>query len=159
MTFIYASTHFNVVSAEPPHVDRNDGGHIVISPKVRVSSKAHLAPHQLIELIRLDTLVGQAMITVMNRHGVDVGRINSQDNGNWGVDIPEGPSLHIHIYGRAKSAKIQQWGHALYLPHKRDHPAFYHQLKPLSSEDVADIQQEIQRLLTEEKYVDTHWRL
>lgn len=38
--------------------------------------------------MRLVMIVGDAMTIVINRHGIDVGRINYQDNGSWGVDKP-----------------------------------------------------------------------
>ena len=34
---IYESENFFVEAVEKPHVDRNDGGHIKIYPKIRVS--------------------------------------------------------------------------------------------------------------------------
>ena len=82
-------------------VDRGDGGHIVITPKIPVTDRQQLSAKLAIELIRLTILAGQAMTTVMNTNGVDIGRINYQDNGNWTVFRPEGSFLHVHLYGRA----------------------------------------------------------
>jgi diadenosine tetraphosphate (Ap4A) HIT family hydrolase len=157
MAIIYESENFIVEAFEKPHVDRDDGGHIKISPKIRVADRQQLTPKQAIELMRLTIVVGKAMADVMNRHGVDIGRINYQDNGNWGVFKPEGPYLHIHLYGRAKSAKYQKYGQACYFPSREENPEYYNRFKPLNSEDIKDINKEIKRLLKEKKFSDSEW--
>ena len=80
MAIIYESENFVVEAAQKPHVDRDDGGHIRISPKVPVVDRQQLPPKLALELMRLTIVVGHAMTKVMNEHGVDVGRINYQDN-------------------------------------------------------------------------------
>ena len=138
---IYETDNFSVVAPQRPHVDRADGGHIVIAPKVRVLDRQHLTREQAHELMDLTVLAGEAMMTVMNERGVDIGRINYQDNGNWSVFKPEGPALHYHLYGRAKSAKRQIYGEALQCPHWETHPELYADLEPLNSEDVAALRE------------------
>lgn len=159
MALIYESKNFLVQSSEYPLVDRTDGGHITIDPKFKVSTRQQLKPKQAIELMRLTLVAGEAMDKVMNKNGVDVGRINYQDNGNWSVLKPEGPTLHYHLYGRAKSAIHQKYGQTLHMPHKDDHPELYQQLKPLTQEDAEGIKAEIERLFTEERYADQAWGL
>ena len=159
MAIIFESENFVVEAADKPHVDREDGGHIKISPKTRVVDRQDLSPKQAIELMRLTLVVGDAMARVMNDHGVDIGRINYQDNGNWGVLKPSGPHLHVHLYGRAKSAKTHRYGQACYFPHKDEEPEYYADFKPLNEEDIRDIRAEIERLLSEEKYSDSSWGL
>lgn len=159
MAIIYKSKNFVVESLEKPHIDRNDGGHIMISPKVRIDSRLQLSPKQAIEAMRLTMVVSQAMIKIMNEHGVDIGRINYQESGNWGVFKPEGPFMHIHLYGRAKSAKIQKYGQACHFPHEDEEPEFYEKLKSLNNEDVKDMETEIERLFKEEKFSDSKWGL
>jgi hypothetical protein len=159
MALIFESRNFIVEAVDKPLVDRNDGGHISISPKVRVADVQRLEPEQAIELIRLMMVVGQAMMTVMNRNGVDVGRINYQDNGNWGVFKPEGPYQHTHLYGRAKSAKYQKYGQACYFPHIDVQPEFYEALQPLTGKDIADMHEEMAALFSQPKYADTEWGL
>ena len=159
MALIYESPHFVVESFDPPHVDRDDGGHIKIDPKVRVSDRQQLSPSQAIELMRLTMVSGEAMKTVMNNRGVDIGRINYQDNGNWSVLNPDGPYLHIHLYGRAKSAKYQKWGEACYFPLRSQRPEYYAKCRPLTKEDVAAIKDEIIKLLRTGKYSDKAWGL
>ncbi|MFH1181507.1 MAG: hypothetical protein V1702_00970 [Candidatus Woesearchaeota archaeon] len=156
---IYETKNFVVEAVEKPHIDRNDGGHIKITPKVRLVDRQQLSPTQAIELMRLTIVVGQAMTKAMREHGVDIGRINYQDNGNWSVFKTEGPYLHIHLYGRAKSAKIQKYGQACYFPNVGEKPEYYEKLKPLTEEDVKGIRAEIEKLLKEEKFSDFAWGL
>lgn len=159
MAVIYESENFIMQSAEAPLVDRNDGGHITIDPKFSVSTRQQLFSKQAIELMRLTLIAGEAMTTVLIKHGVDIGRINYQDNGNWSVFKPEGPQLHYHLYGRAKSAVHQLYGQALYFPHKDEYPELYKNLQPLTREDILEIRSEILRLLKEERYSAGAWNL
>ncbi len=99
--------------------------------------------------MRLTIVAGQAMTKVMNEHGVDIGQINYQENGNWQVFKPEGPLLHIHLYGRAKSAKIQKYGQAWYFPHINEKPEYYENFKPLNEDDIKNIRTKIEILLKE----------
>ena len=158
MTVIYESKNFIIEACEKPHVDR-EGGHIIILPKVRILNRQELSPSQAIELMRLTVVTGQAMADVMRKHGVDIGRINYQDNGNWGVFRPEGPYLHVHLYGRAKGAKYQKYGQACYFPGREENPEYYAKFKPLNRGDVKDIREEILRLLKQKKFSDTEWGL
>lgn len=150
MAVIYETDDFTVISSKKPHLDRIDGGHIKIVPKVRVGDRTQLSPGLAKELMKLTMVVGEAMAIGLNNRGIDVGRINYQDNGNWGVFNPEGPYLHVHLYGRAKSAKVQKYGDALYLPHRET--GFYDSFQPLDHEDVQEIRKEIERLLLTPKY-------
>lgn len=147
MAVIYIAENFIVEVPAQPLISRTDGGHIIINPKKRVQKLQDLSTEQANELMLLLRVTGAAMETVMNKNGVDIGRINYQDNGNWGVFLPEGPYQHFHIYGRAKSAVIQKYGQSLYFPHKNDSPEFYYNLQPLNEKDIADMQSEIERLL------------
>lgn len=159
MAIIYESKSFIVLSADIPLVDRNDGGHIIIEPKERVPARQDLSAKQAIELMRLTIIVGAAMEKIMSQNGVDIGRINYQDNGNWSVFKPQGPHLHYHLYGRAKSAKIQKYGQTLSMPHIDEHPEYYKKLKPLSTEDINGIRDEIELQLKVEKFSDLLWGL
>lgn len=159
MALIYKTENFTVEACDKPHVDRNDGGHIKISPNVKIVDRQQLSPKLAIECMRLTIVVGAAMTKVMNEHGVDLGRINYQDNGNWSVFKPEGPYFHIHLYGRAKSAKIQHYGESCFFPLLSLHPEFYENLRPLNEDDVEDIKTEIENLFTNNIYSDLNWGL
>ena len=153
MAEIYKTKNFVVEAVEKPHITRADGGHIKIYPKKRLVDRTQLSPKEAIELMKLTMVVGEAMTTALNSRGIDIGRINYQDNGNWSVFSPEGPYLHIHLYGRAKSAKIQKYGDALNLPHRET--GFYDKCKPLNSKDIKEIRKQIEIILKRDKYKDS----
>ncbi|MGH8616760.1 MAG: HIT domain-containing protein [Burkholderiales bacterium] len=147
MLLILESPHFIVVTLEHPHVSRGDGGHLIINPKVVVEDRTQLSREQAIELMKLTMVAGEAMQTVLTRKGIDLGRINYQDNGNWRHE------LHVHLYGRARNAKLQPWGHALAFPPTA--AAFKEQmgnLEPLRPDDIAALKAEMARLLATDKY-------
>lgn len=149
MTIVYEAQHFVLRTLDQPHVSREDGGHIVIDPKVAVEDRTKLSREQAIELVKLTMAGGEAMKTVLSRKGVDIGRINYQDNGNWR------PELHVHLYGRARGATLQPYGHALAFPPTRE--AFRNtmgNLEPLHAEDIAALRDEIARLLASDRYRD-----
>ena len=120
---IYETKNFIVESHEQPEVDRLEGGHIKISPKVEVEDRTKLTAKQAIELMRLTTVTGEALVKMMSSIGVEIGRINYQDNGNWK------PSLHVHLYGRARTAIMQKFGDPIKPGHKEEY-------KPLNNSDV-----------------------
>lgn len=157
MTTILETENFMVEAPDRPHVTRADGGHIKIKPKVRYVDRQALAPKQAIELMRLTMVVGEAMRTVLNNKGIDIGRINYQDNGNWSVFKPQGPYLHVHLYGRSKNAQIQKYGDALEFPHRET--GFYEGYETLTVDDVAELKVEIENLMGQDKYLDATWRL
>jgi diadenosine tetraphosphate (Ap4A) HIT family hydrolase len=149
MTIIFESRHFILKTLDQPHVSRNDGGHVVINPRVTVADRTQLSREQAIELMKLTMVTGEAMKTVLTRKGVDIGRINYQDNGNWRHE------LHVHLYGRARSATLQIWGQPLAFPPTAE--AFRKEmgnLEALRDDDIAELGAEISRLLETEKYRD-----
>jgi diadenosine tetraphosphate (Ap4A) HIT family hydrolase len=146
MLTVIEAQHFIIVAPDRPHVSRPDGGHLIINPKVAVSDRTQLTREQAVELVKLTMVAGAAMQAVLPRRGVDIWRINYQDNGNWR------PELHVHLYGRAKSSKMQPYGHFLSIPLTAE--AFKQQplLEALNAEDVAELRAEIERLLASDKY-------
>lgn len=159
MALIFETENFQVIAEDQPLVDRKDGGHVCIYPRKKISKRQELTPAQAIEMMRLTSVVGEAMETVLTKNGVHIGRINYQDNGNWAVFKPGGPTLHIHLYGRATNATAQPYGQSLYFPHRAEQPEFYDGLQPLTATDVADLAREIERLLKLDKYANANWRL
>ncbi len=149
MAIVFEARHFILKTLAQPHVSRSDGGHIVIDPRVTVKDRTQLTREQAVELVKLTMVGGAAMTTVLTRKGIDVGRINYQDNGNWRHE------LHVHLYGRARNATLQPWGHALEFPPTRE--AFQQEmgtLEALRDDDIAEIQAEITRLLATDQYRD-----
>ena len=146
---IYEARHFVLRTLDQPHVSRSDGGHIVIDPKVVVEDRTQLSREQAIELVKLTMVGGEAMKTVLSRKGINIGRINYQDNGNWRAE------LHVHLYGRAQGATLQPFGHALAFPPTRE--AFRKEmgkLEALREDDIVELRAEIARLLASGKYRD-----
>lgn len=147
---IYETENFSIIAAEHPHIDRLEGGHVKIVPKVRVHDRTELSLELANELMKLTMVAGEAMALGLKKRGIDIGRINYQDNGNWRVFDPDGPYLHIHLYGRAISASLQKYGDAIHLPHRES--GFYDNLTPLDSGDVEAIRNEIERILQTPKF-------
>lgn len=147
---IYDSENFNVFAVAHPFIDRKEGGHILIFPKVPVRDRTLLNPELAVEYTKLSMVVGEALTSAMARRGVNIGIVNYQDMGNWGVFKPEGPTLHMHIYGRATNATIQKYGDAVRLPHRET--GFYDNFKPLDNDDIQEIRTDITKLMQTEKY-------
>ena len=141
---IIETTSFCIFVPKYPHVDRTDGGHICISA---IRQEAYLlqdlSDKELFELSILQKLVGAAMIDILNKNGVDVQLINYQINGNWTFQLPNRPSLHVHIYGRALSALKQPFGHCLNLPLREINEEFYEKNVPLNIYDRKGICEQI----------------
>lgn len=136
---IYETTHFLVATIEKPHIDRKDGGHIVIICKNKNFKTLTDLPLPLaFELIDLAKQVGKVMINILQKNGVDIEMINYQINGNWSVKQINPDPLHLHLYGRAKSSIYQKYGDALYLPQIQS--GFYNSFKGLLIKDIQDIQ-------------------
>lgn len=155
MNLIFETPNFIVEAVQLPLVTRLDGGHVSISPKTRLNDRTLLSPKLAIEQMYLTMLIGEAMAIGLNNRGIDVERINYQDNGNWGVFKPEGAFLHVHLYGRAKSAKIQKYGEACNFPLRGT--GFYNDCEPINKDDIEEIKKEIRTLLETEKYTFSNW--
>ena len=154
-SLIYETKNFIVTTPKLPLVTREDGGHIEISPKMRIDNRTLLTPQLAIELMRLTMLIGEAMTIGLKNRGIDIGRINYQDNGNWGVFKPDGAFLHVHLYGRATNAKIQKYGHACQFPMPES--GFYDDFETLTNEDIIEIKAQIHALLNTKKYSWSNW--
>jgi diadenosine tetraphosphate (Ap4A) HIT family hydrolase len=157
MALIYQTENYLVEAPNQPLVTRNDGGHITITPKIPVSDRTQLAPELAIELMYLTALVGEAMTIALKSRGIDIGRINYQDNGNWSVFKPEGPHMHYHLYGRAKDATVQKYGEACNFPFRET--GFYDNFESLNEADVLAVQQQIGILKKLEKYDLVVWKI
>ena len=147
---IYETPNFHIQAAERPFIDRSEGGHLYLFPKIDVRDRTKLSPQLAVEYMKLSMVVGEALQSAMARRGVDIGIVNYQDMGNWGVFRPEGPTLHMQIYGRAKTATIQKYGDAVQLPHRET--GFYDNFTPLDSDDITEIRNDIEKLLESPKY-------
>ena len=147
---IYETKNFLIQAANKPFIDRSEGGHIYIFPKSPVKDRTQLSPQLAVEYTKLSMVTGEALKSAMARRGVDIGIVNYQDMGNWGVFKPEGPTLHMQIFGRASTATIQKYGDAVQLPHRET--GFYDNFKPLDDEDITALRTDIEKLMQTEKY-------
>lgn len=155
---IYQTKTFSVERSPRPFVSREEGGHIRIFPKDHsVSCINDLTPQEAIELIRLESVVREAMIEGMNQQGVPVIWVNLEDLGNWAFKRNERPILHIHVFGRASTATKQLWPEAVYLPDRST--GFYDDFEPLTDEDLKLIGKLIEKKLKQEKYSNQSWGL
>lgn len=148
----------NFVGAVPikPHIPRVDGGHIWIRAKEKYfESRTDFEPKIAIEVMRMTMLLGEAMIAGMKYRGIEIERINYQENGNWAYQEGKKPTFHIHLYGRVKNAKTQTFGEALVFPYKET--GFYDNFETLNEEDIKEIKKQISTLEKTEKYDISNW--
>lgn len=117
---VWEDPRFEIRIPREPHIDAEDGGHIVIYPKDRQSYTYAFTEADQKEMIRLEAVCEKIMMEYL---GAD--HVNIQRNGNWYFlehpDAPKGngPHLHVHIYGRSKKSKHQPWGEALNFPNPK----------------------------------------
>ena len=120
--------------------------------KLKVRDRTKLTTQQALEYTLLSMLVGEALEQGMLKRGIEIGIVNYQEMGNWSVFKPEGVTMHMHIFGRAKTATTQKYGEAVKLPFRDT--GFYEGFKPLDTEDIDSIKDEISKLSESEKYKD-----
>lgn len=154
---IYQTENFIVYVPYKTHISREDGGHIWIGAKEKYfASRLDLSPTEAIEVMRLAMLISEAMIEGMKNRGINIERINYQDNGNWAYLKGTKPKFHIHLYGRTKESKVQIWGEALKFPNPDD--PFYDNFTPFNDEDIEEIKKQISLLENTEKYKLENWK-
>lgn len=154
---IYETRTFKVFVPDKVHISREDGGHLCIMSKEKYfASRLDLSPSEAVEVMRLSMLVSEAMINGMKKRGIDIAKINYQDNGNWAYLRGDKPEFHIHLYGRTINSKIQKWGEALNFPDPQEH--FYDNFKQLEDKDIEEIVKEIKLLENTPKYKIENWK-
>lgn len=141
---------FTVEVPEKPFVSREDGGHLRIMSNIKVKDRTELTSEQTVEYALLSEVIGKALELAMFKCGIEIGNINWQEMGNWSVFKPEGITLHMHIFGRAKNATVQKYGEAVQLPFRET--GFYDEFKSLKDDEIEAIKVEIKDLLILEKY-------
>lgn len=161
MPVIYETAKFLVKGHDRPHHDRNNGGHVVVSPIDRYSDRTEMPVDLATELMILTMIVGEAVTKVMKGKDIPVVRINYQDNGNWSYkpSMAKNPHLHVHLYVRSENEKhpqgdsrFQAFPEALIFPPIDDGTGYYDSFKPYTQEDCSEIKEEIIKLAKTEKY-------
>jgi hypothetical protein len=147
---IFEDEGFSVVTWKRPHIDRADGGHIVIVPPGGVPDRRFLAPRQAVRLMWLSIVVAEAMFDVLPKCGIQLEKVNFQENGNWGLDESRSPSLHLHLYGRARNSRYQEFGQALFLPDPSD--AMYEKLEPFRLSEIELLSSAVASISHDERF-------
>lgn len=144
---VYEDKYFMVISPEFPLNCREDGGHLIMIKKEKVSDRSDMTYQEAIDFMRISMAVGRAMYDVL---GIE--RMNYEDLGNWGIDDPGGAKMHLHIFGRAKRQVHQIRGQHMSL-YPKGHPVYEGHLKPFNDDDLHKLKSKIEEILIEPKYV------
>lgn len=143
---VYEDKYFKVISPESPFNCRDDGGHLILIKKEKVTDRSDMTYHEAIDFMRISMAVGKSMYEVL---GIE--RMNYEDLGNWGVDDPGGAKMHLHFLGRAREQIHQIRGHHMFL-YPKDHPIYKGHIKPLSDNQLEALRKKIAQVLEEPKY-------
>lgn len=168
MALIFETDKFMVVAHDQPHHDRDNGGHLKIFPKTHYRTRIEMPMDEYLAMMSLVKIAGEAVIKIMREKGIDVVRINYQDNGNWSYfpEVKKDPLIHVHLYVRSNNEKhptnderFRAFPEALNFPYKGSNPEYYVSFKPYSAQDCREIGEEIGRLLKTDKYMEIKERL
>ena len=143
---VYEDRYFQVLSPALPLNCRDDGGHLILLKKEKVTDRSDLTYQEAIDFMRISMAVGRAMYDVL---GIE--RMNYEDLGNWGIDDPGGAKMHLHFFGRAREQVHQIRGHHMFL-YPKGHKIYEGHLKPFTEEDVARLKTRVAEILSEPKY-------
>jgi diadenosine tetraphosphate (Ap4A) HIT family hydrolase len=143
---VYEDRYFQVVAPEFPLNCREDGGHLVVVKKEPVTDRSDLTFQEAVAFMRISMGAGKAMYDVL---GIE--RINYEDLGNWGLDDPGGPKMHLHLFGRSREQIHQIRGQHISL-YPKDHPIYKGHLKALTADDLVQLTARIAEILAEPKY-------
>jgi diadenosine tetraphosphate (Ap4A) HIT family hydrolase len=144
---VYDDEYFTVISPKHPLNCRDDGGHLILIKKEKVTDRSDMTYREAVDFVRISMAVGKAMYEVL---GIE--RMNYEDLGNWGVDDAGGAKMHLHFFGRAREQTHQIRGHHMFL-YPKGHNIYDGHLKPLTEEDLRQLRSRIEEILTEPKYV------
>lgn len=134
---IWENSNFTITTPIIPHVDKFDGGHLIVSPKIPVQSIIYLNDNLLLEMYKLVGFCEKALISTLGKQQIEIPFTNNQDNGNWAVLNGKNKSLHIHVYGRAVNSVNQKFGQALFCPDPNT--TFYDKNQSLTQLDIDEI--------------------
>jgi len=144
---VYEDKYFQVFSPGFPLNCRDDGGHLILIKKEKVTDRSDMTHQEAIDFMRISMAVGKAMYEVL---GIE--RMNYEDLGNWGIDDPGGAKMHLHFFGRAREQTHQIRGHHMFL-YPKGHKIYDGHLKPFKDEDLQQLRSRIEEILNESKYV------
>ncbi len=143
------------------HIDRQDGGHLMVQPSKIVWERKELSVEELTLWSFLVAATGEAMLTQLPQ--LEGGCINYFDAGNWQLhknrapkgdkNVSESRKIHMHLYGRSRNAKHPDWlwGEAPKFPDFDEWEKWASQFKRLNSAECKLIVTEVEALL-KDKY-------
>ncbi len=143
---VYEDKYFVVSVPESPLNCRDDGGHLVMRKREKVTDRSDMTYEEAIDFMRISMAVGKGMYEVL---GIE--RMNYEDLGNWGLDDPGGAKMHLHFFGRSKVQIHQIRGQHMFL-YPKDHPIYSGHLKPFTDEDIEKLRAKVKNVLMDEKY-------
>jgi diadenosine tetraphosphate (Ap4A) HIT family hydrolase len=144
---VYEDKYFMVISPEMPLNCRDDGGHLILIKKEKVTDRSDMTYQEAIDFMRISMAVGKSMYDVT---GIE--RMNYEDLGNWGIDEPGGAKMHLHFFGRAKVQIHQIRGQHMFA-YPKGHPIYEGHLKPFNEDDLRQLRSRIEEILGEPKYM------
>ncbi len=144
---VYEDEYFVVLSPDYPLNCREDGGHLIMVKKEKVTDRSDMTYREAIDFMRVSMMVGKAMYRVL---GVE--RVNYEDLANWGLDDPGGPKMHLHFFGRARRQIHQIRGQHISL-FPKGHLIYDGHLKPFTKDETDKLRVKIEEISHEEKYV------
>ena len=112
MAQIYQTENFIVSAPEKPLVTRIDGGHIKISPKVKLADRTRLTPKLAIELMRLTMVVGEAMAGASKKEKARLQRSHSLTGSLalMGIsNVRSGAALALGAANPSEAAAVMRW--------------------------------------------------
>lgn len=112
-----------------------------------MTDRSDMTYEEAIDFMRISMMIGKAMYQVL---GVE--RVNYEDLGNWGLDDPGGPKMHLHFFGRAREQTHQIRGHHMFL-YPKGHKIYRGHLKPLTNDELRRLRRKVKEISQEEKYV------
>ena len=114
---IIKTKNFIICTIKNPHIDREEGGHVVVASNTDKYTTIEEMPRDILhELIDIASICGKYIKSMFANESIDIGIINYQVNGNWSALNNVRDPVHMHLYGRAKHSKNQLYGSALFLP-------------------------------------------
>ena len=143
---VYEDKYFTVASPDQPFNSAEDGGHLVLRKREPVTDRSDMDWREAIDFMRISMAVGKAMYEEL---GIE--RMNYEDLGNWGVDDPGGPKMHLHFFGRARHEIHQIRGQHMFL-YPKGHEIYEGHLRPLAAEVLERLRKRVASILDEAKY-------
>lgn len=144
---IYEDKYFKVISPEFPLNCMDDGGHLILIKKEKVTDRSDLTYQEAIDFMRISMAVGKTMYEVL-----DIERMNYEDLGNWGIDDPGGAKMHLHFMGRSKEQTHQIRGQHIFL-FPKGHKIYQGHLKSFTEDQIIKLRAALDEILNEPKYI------